>query len=150
MGRGRKPTARRSGVPPPRAEPASVAAVFGVTAGAATPAEVARAVGACAAADGELFYRRLAGSYVLAEPRFRLGLIPRSLTSVVKPVDVEELIFARFDELPSWGERDFARWLNGLVAARSGVHRRPGPGGSAAGGDDATAVALIAARAIDG
>lgn len=135
--------------------PSAVLAVFGLDAevdgpGADSPASVGRVVAAAAERDGEAFWRRLVGAYVVNEPRFRFGLVPRAVTTVVRPRDWERLVLDRFDELPRWNERDFMRWLNGLIAARTGAHR---PGGESSGptsGDDATPAALIASINANG
>ncbi len=111
---------------------------------------VARLVAAAAAQEGDLFARRICGAYVVAEPRFRLGLITRSLTSVVRPGDWERLVLERYDELPRWREREFARWLNDLVASRMGFHRPPRRSRGPASGEDATAAALVATIRADG
>ena len=119
---------------------------FGVRAdGPATDRRaVARAVAAAARQDGDAFARRLCGAYVVAQPRFRLGLIPRSLSSVVRPRDWERLVLRHYDQLPQWTERDFARWLNALVSERAGAEPRPYRPSPPAAGDDATAAVLAA------
>jgi hypothetical protein len=129
----------------------AVLAAFGLTtpALARTPAEVARLVSSAAAASGETFARRLCRGYVIAEPCFRFGLIPRSLPSVVRPGDWERLVLERYDELDRWRERDFVHWLNGLIRERVGVHRRARPRRGPSAGDDATAAALVASISAD-
>jgi hypothetical protein len=125
-------------------------AAFGLTTPLGrTPSEIARLVSSVATAGGEPFARRLCRGYVIAEPRFRLGLIPRSLSSVVRPSDWQQLVLDRYDDLPRWRERDFVRWLNGLIRQRVGVHRRSPPRSGPSAGDDATAAALVASISVD-
>lgn len=129
-------------------------AAFGVDArigvpGVDSPAAVARLVTAAAAREGESFCRRLVGAYVVAEPCLRFGLIPRSPASVVRPSDWEQLVLEHYDQLPTWTEREFTRWLNGLIAERTGVHR-PGPGrGGPSSGEDAMVAPLAASISVD-